>query len=61
MFTPRSQRFALDRTKGNRFSFTLTPNDLGTIDVARVPIDIEPGRPIVHRGTHPLIFEAITP
>ena len=53
-----SQRFPLDLARGNAFHFVLTPNDLGVVDFAGVPIAIEPGRLIMDRGNGPLIYEA---
>lgn len=54
----RSQRFAIDLTRGHAFSFVLTPNDLGTVDFADVRIDLEPGRLLVHREAGVLMFRA---
>jgi len=58
IFNLRSNRFPVDLTKGNRLSFILTPNDLGTIDFKDVQIDVEPRRLIVHRGSALITYEA---
>lgn len=57
IFNLRSDRFPVDLTKGNRLTFILTPNDLGTIDFKDVRIDVEPGRLIVHRGGALITYE----
>lgn len=57
IFDLRSNRFPIDLAKGNRLTFILTPNDLGTIDFEDVHIDIEPRRLIVHRGNALITYE----
>ena len=58
MYQLRSQRFPIDVRKGNKLSFVLTPNDMGTINFTGAQIDIEPGRLVLHRGDTSLVFEA---
>ena len=58
IFGLRSNRFPIDLAKGNRLTFILTPNDLGTVDFEDVQIDIEPRRLIVHRGDALIRYEA---
>ncbi|MEO7814536.1 MAG: hypothetical protein ABIR87_03730 [Sphingomicrobium sp.] len=54
----KSQRFAIDRAKGNALSFILTPNDLGVIDFSGVEIHIEPRVLVVHRWGSTMRYEA---
>lgn len=56
-----SPRFPLDLTKGNEQTFILTPNDLGTIDVTGMQVDIQPHRLILHRDGRLMAFEESEP
>ena len=38
----KSQRFAIDVSKGNELTFVLTPNDLGVVDFSAMPVDVTP-------------------
>jgi hypothetical protein len=49
MYGLESQTFPIDVTKANRFTFILTPNDLGMIDFANLPLTIAKDRLIMHR------------
>jgi len=50
MFGFESQRFPIDAAKANDLSFVITPNDLGKVDFEALPVDVEPGRLVMHRG-----------
>ena len=56
-----SPRFPLDLTKGNEQTFILTPNNLGTIDVTGMQVDIQPHRLILHRDGRLMAFEESEP
>ncbi|MBV8688000.1 MAG: hypothetical protein JOZ90_00985 [Alphaproteobacteria bacterium] len=45
-----SPRFPIDAATANELTFVLTPNDLGRIDFEDLPVDVERGRLLVHRG-----------
>ena len=58
IYALQSQRFAIDRSKGNSFNFILTPNDLGKIDFSAVQIDIQPHAVVMHRWESTLTYRA---
>jgi hypothetical protein len=45
-----SPRFPIDLAKANDLTFILTPNDMGRIDFEQFPLDIAPGKLVMHRG-----------
>jgi hypothetical protein len=45
-----SQRFPIDTAKANDLTFILTPNDMGRPDFEAFPVDIQPGKLVMHRG-----------
>jgi hypothetical protein len=45
-----SPRFPIDAAKANELTFVLTPHDMGRIDFEQLPLDIAPGRLVMHRG-----------
>lgn len=45
-----SPRFPIDTSKANDLTFILTPHDLGRFDFENMPLDIAPGRLVMHRG-----------
>ncbi|MDB5692064.1 MAG: hypothetical protein JWO81_1127 [Alphaproteobacteria bacterium] len=45
-----SPRFAIDPAKANDLTFVLTPHDMGRVDFQDLPLDIAPGRLVMHRG-----------
>ncbi|HEX4738892.1 MAG TPA: hypothetical protein VH331_15170 [Allosphingosinicella sp.] len=51
-----SPRFPVDTTKANDLTFILTPHDMGKIGFEEIPIDIAPGRLVMHRGGTELIY-----
>jgi hypothetical protein len=51
-----SPRFTLDAAKGSVFVFRLIPNDLGMVDFEGQPLDAGPGRLVMHRNGHDMIF-----
>ena len=58
IYALKSQRFAItDLAGGNELTFVLTPNDLGRIDFATIPIDIAPDRLTMHRWGNLAVFE----
>jgi hypothetical protein len=50
MYNLVSQRFLIDAAQANALTFVLTPHDMGRIDFEDLPVDVEPGRLVVHRG-----------
>jgi hypothetical protein len=50
MFGFASPRFAIDVAKANELTFVITPHDLGTVDFEALPLDVEPGVLVMHRG-----------
>jgi hypothetical protein len=50
MYGLASPPFALDGDKGNKFTFVLTPNDLGRVDFNREPLDIGDRRLVMHHN-----------
>ena len=60
IYALKSQRFAItDLAGGNELTFVLTPNDLGRIDFATIPIDIAPDRLTMHRWGNLAVFERV--
>ena len=57
MFQLQSQRFPLDLSRGNDFTFVLTPNDLGLVDFTDMPAAIVDGEIIIKRGPGEMIFK----
>lgn len=45
-----SRRFPLDPAAANALTFTLTPNDLGVLDFATIPVELKGDRLLIHRG-----------
>lgn len=45
-----SPRFPIDPARANALTFTLTPNDLGVVDFATVPVELKGDRLLLHRG-----------
>jgi hypothetical protein len=45
-----SPRFPIDLAKANDLTFVLTPHDLGRADFEQLPLDIAPGKLVMHRG-----------
>jgi hypothetical protein len=56
MYGLLSQPFAIDVAKGNRFTFVLTPNDLGTVDFEDLQVTVGNHQLIMHRGGGELIY-----
>jgi hypothetical protein len=50
MYDLVSPRFPIDSGQANELTFVLTPHDMGRIDFQDLPVDVEPGRLVVHRG-----------
>jgi hypothetical protein len=50
MYDLVSQRFPIDVAKANDLTFILTPHDLGRYDFRDTPLDIAPGKLIMHRN-----------
>jgi hypothetical protein len=50
MFGFVSPRFPIDAARANDLTFVITPHDLGKIDFEAFPLDVEPGRLVMHRG-----------
>jgi hypothetical protein len=57
MFGFVSPRFPIDAAKANDLTFVITPHDLGKIDMEAFPLDIEPGRLIMHRGGARVVYQ----
>lgn len=51
-----SPRFPIDTDKANDLTFVLTPHDIGRFDFEDMPLDIAPGRLVMHRGGEPLNY-----
>jgi hypothetical protein len=45
-----SPRFPIDAAQANALTFVLTPHDMGRVDFQDLPVDVERGRLVVHRG-----------
>jgi hypothetical protein len=45
-----SPRFPIDTSKANDLTFVLIPHDMGRFDFENMPLDIAPGRLVMHRG-----------
>jgi hypothetical protein len=45
-----SPRFPIDAAQANELTFVLTPHDMGRVDFQDIPVDVERGRLVVHRG-----------
>jgi hypothetical protein len=56
MFGFVSPRFPIDTAGGSDLSFVITPHDLGRIAFDGFPIDVQPGKLIVHRGEATLTY-----
>ncbi len=54
----RSQRFAIDSAQGNELTFVLTPNDIGTLDMADISLEVRPDGLVMHRNGGELLFDA---
>jgi hypothetical protein len=50
MYNIASPAFPIDPAKANDLTFILTPNDLGRVDFQDLPLDLEPGRLVMHRN-----------
>jgi hypothetical protein len=50
MYDLVSPRFPIDAAKANDLTFILTPHDLGHYDFEDTPLDIAPGKLVMHRG-----------
>lgn len=55
----RSQRFPIDISAGNDLTFVLTPNDLGTLDMADITLEPRPGQLVMRRNGEELEFSAV--
>lgn len=51
-----SPRFAIDAARANDLTFVITPHDLGKLDMEAFPLEIEPGRLIMHRGGARVVY-----
>jgi hypothetical protein len=51
-----SQRFPIDTARANVLSFVITPHDLGSVDFEALPVTVEPGRLVMHRGGARLVY-----
>ena len=56
MYNLVSQRFPIDVAKANDLTFILTPNDLGRFDFEDTPLDIAPGKLVMHRNGHTIDY-----
>jgi hypothetical protein len=56
MFGFGSGRFAIDAAKANDLTFVITPHDLGKVDFESVPVDVERGRLVMHRGPARMVY-----
>jgi hypothetical protein len=45
-----SPRFPIDAAKANELGFVLTPHDMGRVDFEDLPLDMLPGKLVMHRG-----------
>lgn len=54
----QSQTFPIDAAKGNRFTFVLTPNDLGTVDFRGVTLTVDRQILILHRNGANVTYKA---
>jgi hypothetical protein len=48
--------FPIDPARANDLVFILTPNDLGRVDFEDLPLDVAPGRLVMHRGGADLVY-----
>ncbi len=51
-----SPRFPIDTSKANDLTFILTPHDMGHVDFEGLPLDIAPGKLVMHRGGGELTY-----
>jgi hypothetical protein len=56
MFGFASPRFPIDAERANELSFVITPHDLGRVDFEDLPLDVQPGRLVMHRGPAALVY-----
>jgi len=56
MFGFASPRFPIDAARANDLTFVITPHDLGRVDFEELPVDVQPGRLIMHRGGARLVY-----
>jgi len=56
MFGFASPRFPIDAARANDLSFVITPHDLGKVDFESLPLDVEPGRLVMHRGGGRMVY-----
>lgn len=51
-----SSRFPIDTSKANDLTFILTPHDMGHVDFEELPLDVAPGKLVMHRGGTDLVY-----
>jgi hypothetical protein len=56
MYQLISARFPIDTAKANDLTFILTPHDMGHVNFEALPLDIAPGRLVMHRNGTELIY-----
>jgi hypothetical protein len=56
MFGFASPRFPIDVARANDLTFVITPHDLGKVDFEGLPVDVEPGRLVMHRGPARMVY-----
>jgi hypothetical protein len=56
MFGFASQRFPIDAARANELTFVITPHDLGKVDFENLPVDVERGRLVMHRGRARMVY-----
>jgi hypothetical protein len=56
MFSVASPRFPIDVERANELTFVITPRDLGRVDFEALPLDIEPGRLVMHQGGGRMVY-----
>lgn len=55
----QSPRFFIDPLRGNALTFVLTPNDLGTVDMANIAVAVRSGQLVMQRKGGELVFYAV--